>query len=69
MNCGTGNNQDSIPSRINNFGVSGTNLIDLRTGNALFLKGIEKLIAFMTIGLLLLFFIIIIEKIKNQKSK
>lgn len=40
MNCGTGNNQDSIPSRINNFGVSGTNLIDLRTGNALFLKGI-----------------------------
>lgn len=36
--------------------------------SALFLKGIEKLIAFITIGLLLLFFIIIIEKIKDQKS-
>ncbi|PIP15048.1 hypothetical protein COY89_00065 [Candidatus Roizmanbacteria bacterium CG_4_10_14_0_8_um_filter_36_36] len=45
-------------------------LVSLILGiSALFLKGIEKLIAFMTIGLLLLFFIIIIEKIKNQKSK
>ncbi len=35
--------------------------------SSLFLKGIEKLLAFSTIGILLLFFIFIIEKIKKQK--
>lgn len=43
-------------------------LISLILGIAsLFLKGIEKLVAFVMIGFLLLSFIIIIEKIKDQK--
>lgn len=37
--------------------------------SSLFLEGIEKLIAFLMIALLLLVFIFIIEKIKNQKLK
>lgn len=44
-------------------------LISLILGIAsLFLKGIEKLIAFMTIALLLLVFIYIIEEMKKQRS-
>ncbi len=43
-------------------------LISLILGVAsLFLKGIEKLIAFITIALLLLFFIYIIEEMKKQR--
>lgn len=34
---------------------------------ALFLKGIEKMVAFITIGIILLFFILIIEKVKKVK--
>lgn len=45
-------------------------LISLILGIAsMFLKGIEKLIAFILIGVMLLVFIVIIEKIKDQKSK
>lgn len=36
--------------------------------SALFLKGIEKIIAFITIGIILLIFIVLIEKIKKQKN-
>lgn len=36
--------------------------------SSLFLKGVEKLIAFVTIGIILLVFIILINKIKNQTS-
>ena len=44
-------------------------LIALILGVAsLFLKGIEKLVVFMVIGLLLLSFMIIIEKIKKQRN-
>src|SRR3989339_2084838 len=37
--------------------------------SSLFLKGIEKVIAFVMIGVMLLVFMIIIEKIKDQKRK
>ena len=44
-------------------------LISLILGiSSLFLKGIEKLIAFITIALLLLIFIYIIEEMKKQKT-
>jgi len=36
---------------------------------ALFLKGIEKMVAFLTTGIILLVFILIIEKVKKVNSK
>ena len=45
-------------------------IVSIILGTAsLFLRGIEKLIAFLTIGIILIFFIVIISKIKDQKSK
>jgi len=44
-------------------------IVSIILGTAsLFLRGIEKLIAFLTIGIILIFFIVIISKIKDQKS-